>query len=265
MKPEAILKKLGKHAHATLVGPYDIDIRCLVTDPTFQPRTRTDKSNVGRLKGAYKSGGDVPPITVAVLIDRDQALVVMDGHHRLEAKATILAEMQRTGFVGPWEISARFVRLTTEQARWQAAEANMRHGKPMTNAEVKRGFARFIEAGLHLGDGRQYRSLREMGRVFSKDHKTISSWLHSMFPKLAAEMLTGETANTGGEGKPAPVRVAHQEVDAALSGVRNLFEELPSGARHEMVQKLSQLTSDFERQMAATCDFDHDQTLGRPF
>lgn len=123
MKLEAIEKKLDKVEIGTTIGTFEVDIGCIRTDPTMQVRDRLDDGNKKRLRSAYKSGADVPPITVAFIGGTDPRPVVIDGHHRINVLETLATE-GRDEFT---KVSIKAVKLSRDAARYKAAIANNTH------------------------------------------------------------------------------------------------------------------------------------------
>lgn len=171
----------------------------------YQARTATDRTTVLRYASAMRSGAPFPPVTVANV---EGALVLVDGFHRVEAYQNTGASM----------VLARVVTATPAEARWMAAEANMRHGKPLSRRELRGAFRAFIRAGKHLTPRRRLIPLRQLARDFGAvAHTTLRNWLIADFPAIARK-YAGEGA--GGSRGTAPdqpnmLRVAEEHLAQA--------------------------------------------------
>ena len=264
MKLETIQKRLAQAEPGKLIGPYEIDIRQIRQDPTFQVRNKLDEANLTRLRAAYRSEKAVLPITLAFLEDgaTDQLPVIIDGHHRVTVLETLAAEAATRGDNGSTTVEAMFVRLTTTEARWQAANANGAHGVPLKGPEMRALFRRFIEAGHHrLAEGR-YKSYREIAREIGKSHPTIMKWMQTDFPKEAIKMGSEELAGkAGGEGAPVPVVLFKHKARAALSDFMRAHERAVHHERGEMIDWLWAALEELERFQTRTDAFIHDMAL----
>lgn len=262
MKIESIKTKLDKLEQGQTIGPYKIDIGYLTQDPTFQVRQKLDTGHLGRLKGAYKAGSEVTPITVGIIVDIPGKLVIVDGHHRVTALEIIWAEQCRTGTAKPMLVKAMFVKLTAAEARWQAAAANMVHGKGITNREVRKAFQRYVEAGQHRNADGSYKSNREIGKDIGKTHPTVRTWMIKDFPEEARQMKDDDMpANVGGTGIPSPAAPAMHSTRDAMKEIMTHFNRAYSGERAEIIDALRAMLEDFEKAHSRTDAFAHDQNL----
>lgn len=262
MKIESIRAKLDKLEQGQTIGPFEIDIAYLSQDPTFQVRQKLDAGNVERLKGAYKAGAEVAPVTLAIVAEKPDRLFIVDGHHRITALETIMAEQQRNGTAKPMLVKAKMVKLTAAEARWQAAAANMTHGQRITNKEWRKAFQRYVEAGRHVKPDGDLKSYREIGKEFSKTHPTIRTWMHKDFPQVARQMKDEDApVRAGGTGIPTPVvPVIHRTRDA-LREIGAHFDTAYSGERDEIISALWDMLDDFERVRHRTDAFSHDENV----
>lgn len=264
MKLETIKKRLAQAEPGKLIGPYEIDIEHIRQDPTFQVRNKLDEANLTRLRAAYRSEKAVLPITLAFLVDgsADQLPVIIDGHHRVTVLETLAAEGTMRGGHGSTTVEAMFVRLTTTEARWQAASANGAHGVPLKGPELRALFRRYVEAGHHsLADG-GYKSYREIAREIGKTHPTIMKWMQVDFPKEASKMGSEEMAGkAGGEGAPAPVVLFKHKARAALSEFMRSQELVAHHERWEMMDWLWAALEELERVQNRTDPFSGEMEL----
>ncbi|MHA6730002.1 hypothetical protein [Devosia sp. A369] len=204
MKIEAIKRRLAKAAPGVAIGPFEIDLGYIRADPTLQVRTRLDPGNLADLKAAYKSGAKVEPVTLAFIDGDDDMPVIIDGHHRVTVLETLDAEARVRGGERVRVVSARFARLSREEARFQAADANSRHGLKLDREAKRRLFVRYIEAGRHQGAAGSAKSYRDIGKELGTTHNSISTWMKANFPALAAEMGDANMVKAGGSGSPPP-------------------------------------------------------------
>jgi hypothetical protein len=183
----------------------------LLRSPRFQIR-KTDPHTVRRYAHALRAGAEFPPIKVANIAG---ALVLVDGYHRAAAHELI----------GSAFIEAEIIVASGPEALWLAAEANLRHGKPLKRAEVRKAFAAFINARRYKVAGKGNRparllSLREISREFGGivPHTTVRNWLIKDHPKVA-RLYGGEAAPWSNAEPPAPEPpevIFTREAEAAL-------------------------------------------------
>lgn len=263
MKLETISKRVSEAPAGKAIGPYEIDIAQIRQDPTFQVRRRLDEANLNRLRGAYRSGAEVSPITLAFLDEATSPLpVIIDGHHRVTVLETMAQDAIRRGDRRPILVKAFFMKLGTAEGRWRAASANGAHGAPLKGAEVRAMFRRFVEAGHHKHSDGHFKSYREIGREIGKTHPTIMSWMQGDFPLEARQMGNEEMAGkVGGEGAPAPLVLAKHKAREALSTLTRAHERAGHQERQEMIDWLWATLEDMERVQTRTNAFDHDMAL----
>ena len=109
----------------------EMQVRQKKLNPSFVERYRTI------IRGEDDGADRLPPITVAKLKDM---YFVADGFHRRRA-----FELE-----GAVAIECIVVEVKTRaEALWLAAKGNLAHGLPLTNAEKRVAFRRFIRAGKH--------------------------------------------------------------------------------------------------------------------
>lgn len=249
MKIEAIRKKLEKAAPGRPIGPFEIDLSDIRIDPTMQVRDGLDKSNLRRIRSAYRAGTELPPLALAFVKGDETLPIVLDGHHRLTVLEALAAEARLRDGPASIAVQATFVTLTEAEARFQAALANFTHGQPLKPRESRRVFAAYIKAGRHR-KGDDYRSYRDMGKDMGRDHKTIIAWMKADFPSEAARMTEPEKATEGGDGPPPPVVVVAHAMDAWLLAGRCLFEQGGSSDRSRLTEGLGRLLRSFEAALA---------------
>lgn len=153
----------------------EIALDSLVMDENLQVRTKLDDATIQKYVGVIKSGMEMPAISVARV---DQMYMLVDGWHRVAAYR----------FIGLTKIKAVVVEATRSEARWLAADANLRHGLPLKNKEIQSVFKAYINARKHFDERGAFKSYRQIGRELGKTHHTIVSWTQRFFPTLAAKM-----------------------------------------------------------------------------
>jgi hypothetical protein len=161
------------------VATVTIDISSITRDLSFQIRQGIDQKTVARYRDIYRGKPDVMP---AVLLARHKGLLLLlDGWHRVTA----------LGLNGNSQVKAQIVEVKTlEEARWFAAEANMRHGLPLTREEHIGLFQAYIKAGKHQRRRGEFKSYRDIENDLDsiRTHVTIRAWMQEYFPKIAERM-----------------------------------------------------------------------------
>ena len=198
-----------------------IELRDLLRIPRFQIR-ETDSHTVQRYAHALRAGAEFPPIKAAKITG---ALVLVDGYHRAAAHEIIGAAF----------IEAEVIEASESEAQWLAAEANLRHGRPLKRAEVRKAFAAFIRArrfkeaakGNHPA---RLLSLREISRELGGivPHTTVRNWLIKDHPKVAG-LYSGEEDPWSKAEPPAPepaetifTREAETAIRVAVTAARGV-------------------------------------------
>lgn len=250
MKIEAIRKRLEQVEPGQAIGPLEVELMAIRTDPMMQVRDRLDKDNMKRLRSAYRSGAEVPPLLIAFVEGSEEWPVVIDGHHRFAVLEMLEAEANVRGGQPIRTVKAKVVKLSREEARYQAAVANSTHGLQLKPRETRRVFAAYVRAGHHR-NGNGFKSYREIGKEMSRDHKTISTWMKTDFPAEAAKMEKPEKATEGGEGPPPPIVLLKHEIEAWLLEGRNMFEQGRGGGREGIVQGMEKLLVEFKAQLGS--------------
>jgi ParB-like nuclease domain len=171
-------------------NPVTVEIASLLRETRFQIRSsgKLDAGTVTRYANVLKAEQELPPIQVAKL---NGAAVLVDGFHRVAA-------MERLGRL---YAEAVVVEAASEdEARWLAAEANLKHGLPLKSSDMRGVFRAYVNAGRHK-KGRGVKSSREIARDLSRmrGHNTILAWMRRDFPQIARQMSGGDNFNgTGG-------------------------------------------------------------------
>jgi hypothetical protein len=142
-------------------------------------------------------------------------------------------------------ILARIVDTTAKEAQWLAAESNMAHGLPLKNVEIRFAFHAYLRAGRHRdADGKREQSLRDMGRLFGKNHETIHNWMNSReFRSDYEAYRTGEVHKERAYDvpmPPTPTEKAAMNIHEALRQARALYPALDTDQQGELVDAIRQ-------------------------
>lgn len=190
----------------------------LVRHPRYQMRqdakgnVKLERGKVREYATVYKTGGDLPPVKVAVV---DGAPHLIDGWHRVEA-------LEHNG---EHKVRAEvYENVSARDAAWMAAQANLEHGLPLKKADIRRAFGALITARRHLKERGRLHSYREIATMLGNKvpHTTIRNWMLEDFPKIAGQY--GKDAP--GYGKPDELpRLDPQRALEALS-TRHLSDAL---------------------------------------
>lgn len=163
-----------------------VQLRQLLLDEDMQPRSRMKRDAIKDYRLLYRHGpNSLPPITVARLRDSQQptALVLVDGYHRYEAAR----------LAGLDSLPARILDLTTSEARWLAAKANLAHGIPIPRSDKRRVFRRFVEAQQNVSPEGHLMSSRSIARELGTvTHQTVLNWMKADFPAIYAAMAKAD-------------------------------------------------------------------------
>lgn len=149
-----------------------ISILALSRDPAFQVRKKLDQPTIRRYVGVYTSGKEMPPVRVAKV---KGVPVLVDGWHRVAA-----LESMNIG-----EVTAVVSTMTRSEALWVAADANMGHGKPLTKAEVREVYQRYMKTNQHKKADGSLKSYRDIAADLGQGHTTIRNWEWKHFPATA--------------------------------------------------------------------------------
>ncbi len=152
----------------------------LVLRDDFQVRGKVDAATVRQYAATLKNDPDaMPPIVVTVL---NEAPTLVSGRHRVAAMKA----------VGISETRAEIVEVSSEdEARWLAAEANLKHGLRLRPKALRGVFKAYVEAGRHRRGSslraplKSYREIAcELGGTIH--YGTVRNWMRK---ELEAEAL----------------------------------------------------------------------------
>lgn len=149
-----------------------ISLTQLTLSGDFQVRRKLDQPTISRYENALKSGASLPAVTVAKV---DGVFILVDGYHRVAARERL----------GETVIEAEVIETTREGALGMAAMANLSHGLPLKNSEIREVFRMFIRARKHILGRGKLKSYREIGQELGKPKSTIHNWMRKDFPRIA--------------------------------------------------------------------------------
>jgi hypothetical protein len=163
------------------------------------------------------AGEKFPSIQAIRANGRPGKFVVFDGFHRIAALDRALVILRTSfnhegwnGITAEPTLNATIHegRFSQHQLRYMAFRANAKHGLGLSFKERKAGFEAFILGGLFLlgtGSKRKPMSLRQIGREFGIDHKTVASRLKNgdrQFRKIYEAYFQNEDGHAQWEAGP---------------------------------------------------------------
>lgn len=202
-------------AGAQLVALADI-----IRDPDLQVRQQTDPKLVREYAAILKNGNTEFPPVILARVDGG-ALYLVDGWHRVGAHAA----------QGRSTISATIVDTANlREARWMAAQANLRQGQRLASRDALNVFRAYIGARKHRKKGGGFKGLRVIAAELggSRSYTTIRNWLKKHYPSVWREMTTAG-AEDAPEGRPVKPEASPE--DAAEQRVREALEEAVAAMR----------------------------------
>jgi uncharacterized ParB-like nuclease family protein len=208
----------------------------VLRDDALQVRSSLNANTVARYESAYRSGCELPPISVAIVKGIPK---LIDGWHRLAA-------LERLGRI---QVEAEIVEASERDARWLAAKANLANGLPLKSKELRKVFRAYVHARQHRlpGSGlKSYREIaKELGGVVS--YGTIRNWCERDFPRLFREMAgADDLKGSGGLKPPSPTSPARQAVfnlEQALAASRGVKCQRERG---ELLEEARRVVAEIE-------------------
>ncbi|MGR9206990.1 hypothetical protein ACU8OG_24110 [Rhizobium leguminosarum] len=161
-----------------------VSFDALVLLPDNQIRQQMSWRTVREYAELMRGGERFSPVKVARIdvANEDRGFVLVDGWHRVNAAQRI----------GVREIEAVVVTpKSLEEIPWLAAEANRRHGLPLSRADKRNVFQAYVKAGRHRkGRGTAVKSAREMEKDLNGivSRHQLPKWMRSDFPAIYAAM-----------------------------------------------------------------------------
>ncbi|MGO4439714.1 hypothetical protein [Rhizobium sp. RAF56] len=161
-----------------------VSLDALVLLPDNQIREQMCLRTVREYAELMRGGEKFVPIKVARIdaTDDTRGFALVDGWHRVSAA-------RRNGLR---EIDAVLVTPTgLDEIPWLAAEANRRHGLPLSRADKRNVFRAYVRAKRHrTGRGSAVKSAREMEKDLNGivSRHQLPKWMQSDFPAIYAAM-----------------------------------------------------------------------------
>ncbi|MBY2965553.1 hypothetical protein HF251_23125 [Rhizobium leguminosarum] len=198
-----------------------VSLDALVLLPDNQIREQMCFKTVRHYAELMRGGEIFVPIKVAMVDATDEAkgFLLVDGWHRVRAaQRNSLRDIQAVVVTpsGPQEIP------------WLSAEANRRHGLPLSRVDKRNVFKAYVRAGKHrTGRGTAVKSAREMEKDLNGivSRHQLPKWMQSYFPAVYRAM-NGSGLETG-------------NADAEGVGLPDMDEEYASGARAAMSEYMA--------------------------
>jgi hypothetical protein len=202
----------------------------IVVRDAWQVRKGITKTFVKRYAANYSSGVAMEPIKVARVGD---ALILTDGAHRIAALQSI----------GAVTVEAIVTPMKEFEAQWAAARANLAHGKPLAECELRAVFRQYIATGQHRKGRSKFKSLAEIATdIPGRTRYAYRRWLVKDYPELYSKHYAGSGAEAHSHGGIQTVRPTQQATDLAtiadlLKQVQALALTFPSGAMRRRIAK----------------------------
>jgi len=211
----------------------DVFITRIVKSKELQPRKGLDAATVKRYTAQMDMGQQFPPVTIHQV---GEALYLVDGWHRLAA-----AEANGHSFT-----KATVVQSNIEDAYWAAAEANLRHGLPLKNSELRNVFRLFMRARKYR-KSKGFMSYAEIGAEIGKGKTTIRNWMLRDFPKIAARMSSDEEGMNMEWNQPVPetqTEMLQRETRELAEQIAARLTALRGELRAEMIAHVQEMLNE---------------------
>jgi hypothetical protein len=184
-----------------------VDIVMIQIDPDIQPRERLDQNTVEALRELYQEDGPQAFPPVVLFCDADGVHWLSDGHYRVKAVE------EAVGIEGPRTIRAEIREGSKRDAIFYAAEANAKHGTPLTRQEKRCVVIRLLqddkwgqlsdsEIARHVGVSNGFvsgihRELRNLDSQGASLHDAKMSPPRTTTYMRNGKKITQKTANIG--------------------------------------------------------------------
>jgi hypothetical protein len=218
----------------------------IVMDELLQVRNKVDQGVVKKYAEQMVMGIEFPPIRLARI---DDALFLTDGWHRVGAARTN----------GKTEVIATVTPMTRQEATWEAAQANLRHGLPLKRSERRAVFKAYVQAGNHK-QGKKYKSYRviaeELGGI--AQHTTIRGWMEKDFKRIFKAMGDSE-GPFNAEAGPPKVNLEHEHLRQSLEALDNALALTAAlqdpTKRYEVIQRAEKMLKKMKEKPYEAGDF----------
>lgn len=203
---------MGNSSTTTPPTPGRLSLAQLCRSKDFQIRAKLCRQTANRYASTIKAGGDMPPLQVALV---DGVHILVDGFHRAAAYEAL----------GYEDVDVEVTPATRDEALWMAAQANTRHGLPLTSKEHREVFRRYIRTKQHM-KGKRRKSYREMQDDLRKPFTTLRNWMAQDFPGIYRAMGGGNNKAEGGlPDQPPPPPADAQGALKALEAVCLAYQQ----------------------------------------
>ncbi len=210
-------------------------INQIARDGQFQVRNKLNDLTVKRYENNYRSGRDMPPVKIAQVGD---VPILADGWHRVQALENL----------GETHVQAEVHTATREEARWMAGSANLSHGLPLKQGELRNVFRFYIKSKQHVLPKGKLKSYRDIAADLGKPHGTIYNWMKRDFPRIAAK-LGGSVGGAGGLPE-MPEEDTRSQVAAAMESISALTTAFTTTSdahvRGKIIETVEQLLSEMK-------------------
>lgn len=237
------VRKAAKKAKGEETGPFIVKLWDIRHEPEFQIRSGLDPAWVNRLAGAYKSGTDMTPIVIA-FCDEGMGPAIVDGHHRFAAREVMKADT----------INAIAIAIPRSEAIARAAQANNKHGKPLTRSERLQMFRKYIQTRQHVRKAGfdekgqnlagTFKSYSDLAGELGIPKPTIYGWMKKYFKPTFAKMAKEDGLGGTGGTRPATreyVSPSFAAAQATLGRLEQSFADAESyWTRSEIISALEE-------------------------
>jgi ParB-like nuclease domain len=141
-----------------------LQIAQIKIDRTLHARDNYSETTIDDYVGLDALGVVLPPITI-IWIETENQYVLIDGHHRLEARKQ----------VGDTEIDVIVVKGNRTDAIKLAATSNISHGLPRTHADKRKAIKMLLEDGVLASF-----SNRRIAEMLQVHHETVGTVRHEL-------------------------------------------------------------------------------------
>ena len=203
----------------------------------LQVRRQTDPKVVEDYRRAMQAGAVFPPIVVARV---NGAVVLVDGFHRVGAFRALHIDAVEAEVIPA---------ATLEDARWEAARANLAHGLRLKRGERRGVFRAYVQARRHRHEGRRrgrLKSYREMSADLPGfPHTSLRNWMRQDFPSVFRALAGGEVKAGARGGLPPPrkpeVALANEAAHALSAAAAALAGVTDADLRAELLEQVEAL------------------------
>jgi hypothetical protein len=226
-----------QEADGLLFGDIDeIDRQRVITRPvnlseiTIAPEIQVrvgglDEETVEKYMQVLLNGGEFSDEVDLFRDDKSNVNYLADGAHRHEATRRALQQAEKPDEIAP--LRARIHPGGLAAAIEWAEEANLRHGKALSNADKRNIFERRVKRG----HGWAQMSDRAIAKELGIDNKTVGNWRRS----LTVENSTVTATRKGADGREydiSKIRLANER-RLRLSRVKPIIESIDLEAFEE--------------------------------